>query len=78
MISKKKLIILCAICVGIAIYSFIINPDNGFNMLPYAFFIMFNNNANRGGESGFIIVFDALFSMGLAYCLYYFLKEMTE
>ena len=78
---KDKVLILFSIAVGVAIFSYIIKAEAGFNMIAYAFFLLFNPNNYEGKgiyEHNFIMVFDCSFSMGIAYCLYRFLKEMTR
>lgn len=77
---KNKLIILFSIAVGIAIFSFIIKPEAGFNMIAYLFFqlLLVNKGRPQADENTFILIFDGLFSMVIAYCLFRFLKEMTK
>ena len=77
---KEKLIILSSVGVGITIFLYIIDPNNGsvFNMIAYTFFIMLNKNHSQGGESTFILVFDFLFATGISYALAKFLREMSK
>ena len=67
---KKKIVISFFFCVGLAIFYYIKHPDTGFNIIPYGFYMLFNSNANAGGEHYFIILFDLLFSMGIVFLLY--------
>ncbi len=69
-ILKEKIIKLLFLSLAVAIFMVIKEPDAGFNMLPYTFFILLNHNSNRGGESNFIMTFDFLFALSIAYFMY--------
>ena len=64
-LMKKIIIVLFIICVGGIIYSYIIQPENGFNIYPYAIFVSLTQNyVGRGNDERiFIIVFDLLFAL---------------
>lgn len=66
---KKVIAIILFFCAGLAIFYYIKQPDTGFNIIPYAFFMLFNSNANSGGEHSFIVFFDLLFSMSIVFLL---------
>jgi hypothetical protein len=74
---KKGIAFLFVACVSAAIFMFIKNPDVGFNMIAYAFYLLLRpNNASSGGETPFIMGFDFLFSIGVALCLYWFIDHL--
>jgi hypothetical protein len=73
---KKVLPFVFIAGVSAAIFMYIKNADAGFNMFPYAFYVMLSKNPSSGGETPFIMTFDLLFSVGVAWCLYRFIVLM--
>jgi hypothetical protein len=74
-IMQKILVILPFMCVGFAIFYFIKQPDFGFNIIPYGFYMLLNSGANKGGEHFFIMFFDFSFSMFISFLLYKMLDK---
>jgi hypothetical protein len=74
---KKLFPHLIPICIGVSLFLYIKEPEAGFNIIPYAIFLLFSNNAAAtGGESNFIIIFDLLFSIAIGYFLYKILNNV--